>query len=112
MEISRCLLSEEAHLGEEDVKVRPAVKLIGMVNQHVTDLLFKSANLKVIVYISFNSYYSSKRPSNNFIREKFSEFIKKVGTKERCIIVVCLCFLKKVLAENSSAWFITYFVMK
>ena len=53
MEISRCLLSEEAHLGEEDVKVRPAVKFIGMVNLHMTDLLFKSANLKVIVYISF-----------------------------------------------------------
>ena len=53
MEISRCLLSEEAHLGEEDVKVRLAVKFIGMVNLHMTDLLFKSANLKVIVYISF-----------------------------------------------------------
>lgn len=51
MEISRCLLSEEAHLGEEDMKVRPAV--IRMVNPHVIDLLFKSANLKVIVYISF-----------------------------------------------------------
>ena len=46
-------MSEEAHLGEEDVKVRPAVKFIGMVNLHMTDLLFKSANLKVIVYISF-----------------------------------------------------------
>ena len=41
MEISRCVLSEEVLLGEEDVKVRPEVKFIRMVNLHVTDLLFK-----------------------------------------------------------------------